>query len=49
MARQTEFKPIPAHADTKEEVEDLRHDLRVNSMDAVIRELLRTYKEASDE
>lgn len=42
----TEYETIPVRkdGDVKERVTDLRHDLRVESMDAVVRELLDAYE-----
>ncbi|WP_227357383.1 hypothetical protein [Haladaptatus salinisoli] len=38
-----DFTNVPARPDTKQRIADLRFDMRVNSMDAVLRELLETY------
>ncbi len=38
-----EFENIPAHTDTKERIANLRYEMQVDSMDAVVRELIRIY------
>ncbi|RBI58304.1 hypothetical protein DMJ13_27290 [halophilic archaeon] len=45
----TKFVYVPTYVDTKERVEKLRYDMRVDSMDAVVRELLRVYDECECE
>lgn len=44
-----EYENVPVRPDTMEVVRDLRYEFRVDSMDAVVRELIDAHEDASNE